>query len=200
MSNIFKLEDFGSPISEPVAPVHGAALAPDPTALASSHDTGYKAGWNDGAQSVQNEQTKMTADISVALQEAGFTYFEARQHVMNTMRPLIETMVAQLLPELAKRGLAERVANELLDIADRVDTPIVISCAEGYEEELSSIIAKSVSFPVEVQPEETLSSTQVILNYDDGRSLIDLDGAIETIKSCIAEFYSAAQGEEKTYG
>lgn len=200
MKQIPSFEDFGSGKTVETQASGSAGTQQSDDAIRDAHDEGYKAGYADGLATADTERSKLTSDIATALQEASFTYFEARQHVMNSMRPLLETMADIILPELGRASLARKAVEELLAIADKVEAPIKLYCAEVCEEEISELVSRQVTFPVEIETEETLTSSQIILSYDNGQTHLDLDLTVAKIQQAISDFYETAQNEKVQHG
>ena len=83
-----------------------------------SYDAGYSAGWEDAAAAQTNEQSLIKADLARNLQSLGFTYQEARIHILRSIEPLLQEMVGRLLPELARESLAPIVLEALMPMAE----------------------------------------------------------------------------------
>lgn len=200
MKQIPSFEDFGNGTSTRPAKAEVQATPQSDQAVSDAHDEGYKAGYADGLATANTEKTKLTSDIATALQEASFTYFEARQHVMNSMRPLLETMADIILPELGRASLARKTVEELLAVADQVEVPIKLICAEICRDEIADLVSRQVTFPVEIETEETLTSSQIILSYDNGQTHLDLDLTISRIQQAVSDFYETAHNEKVQHG
>ncbi len=71
-----------------------------------SYEQGYKAGWDDAAAALAEDQTRIRADLARNLQQLSFTYQEARSHILKAVEPLLEEMVGRLLPDMARETLA----------------------------------------------------------------------------------------------
>lgn len=198
MRHIPSFEDFGTIGKTAIDPT--PQPAPSEDAVKDAHDQGYKAGWSDGVSSAEGEKSKLTSDIATALQEASFTYFEARQHVLNSMRPLLESMADTILPELGKAGLARKAVDELIDIAEKIETPITLICAPECEAEINDLASRQITFPVVIETEETLTSSQIILSYDNGKTHLDLDLTISKIQQAISDFYEVAETKQVQNG
>ena len=52
-----------------------------------AYDTGYRAGWDDANAAQSDDQTRMKADLARNLQTLGFTYHEARTHILKALWP-----------------------------------------------------------------------------------------------------------------
>lgn len=192
MGQILQLEDFSAP--RPVMPDPQAA--PDTQALKKeAFDSGYKDGWSDAFEEARTEESKARSAIAAALQELGFTYFEARQHVMGSFQPLIASMLEAVLPRASSAALVPLVQQEMETLADMVEPPIHILCAPSNEEELRDMVKTSTSLPIEVVAEPTLLPSQVQLHFADGFSSIDTNATISSIQTAIDAFFNQPQSD-----
>lgn len=159
-------------------------------------EDGYKEGWIDAQAAAQNESSELSSEIATALQEAGFAYFEARQHIFNSMRPLLEAMVEQVLPTLAKDALPMKIVEEIEKFAETSEPPMHILCSPQTAGPLSDVLARHVSFPIEVKTEETLTESQAVLKFTEGESTIDLEAVVENMKAAVSDFYDLNQNQK----
>lgn len=163
----------------------------------SSFDDGYKEGWVDAQAAAASEQQQINADMATALQEAGFAYFEARQHIFNSMRPLLEAMVQQVLPPLAEETLIHHIIDKVQEIAQVTEPPLTILCSPETEAPLRALVEEQLSFPVDVKPEVTLTASQAMLQFADGQTAIDLGETIAKISTAVENFYNLSNEEER---
>ena len=165
-----------------------------------SFDDGYKEGWIDAQAAAKSDQDQISADVATALQEAGFAYFEARQHIFNSMRPLLEAMVTQVLPKIAQKTLVPLIIDQIHDLARQTEPPLKILCARDLEEELKAIATEQLTFPVEVCVEENLTKTQVLLQTTTGETHIDLGKTLDDLENAVANFYELTSEKEAVNG
>ena len=93
----------------------------------SAYDSGYAAGWEDATAAQSEDQNRVRADLARNLQSLGFSYHEARAHVLKALEPLLRQITGQLLPELARDSLAPMVLEILMPLAEKLaDTPITL--------------------------------------------------------------------------
>lgn len=161
-----------------------------------SFDDGYKEGWVDAQSAAKGEQDKLSADVATALQEASFTYYEARQHVFNSMRPLLEAMIKQFIPTLAKENIVPIIVEHIEALAQKTEPPLCILCAPEIVQELTETVQAAVSFPVEVKPEQNLTPTQALLQFSDGEARVDLGEVQREIETAIENFYDLTNDKE----
>jgi flagellar assembly protein FliH len=162
-------------------------------------EDGYKEGWVDAQAAAQSETSELNAEVASALQEAGFAYFEARQHIFNSMRPLLEAMVDQVVPALAKDAISYKIVEQLKEMSEKAEPPMHILCAPETAEKLGDILSQHVSFPVEIRTENTLTETQAVLKFADGQTNIDLASIVDGLKSAITDFYDLNQNEDRAH-
>lgn len=190
MGQILQLEDFAAPdiaVAEPPATFDTAGLKQE------AFDSGYKDGWNDAFAEARTEESKARTAIAASLQEMGFTYFEARQHIMGSFKPLITSMVEAVLPQVSQAALVPLIQQEMEKLAQMVEPPIQILCAAANEQELRAMVEECSTVPFEVQVEPTLLPSQVQLQFADGFSAIDTEATIARIKQTIEEFFAPDQ-------
>ncbi|WP_298295557.1 hypothetical protein [uncultured Litoreibacter sp.] len=159
-------------------------------------DAGYKDGWNDAFEEARTEEGKAQKDIAIALQELGFTYFEARQHILGSFRPLLDAMLHSVLPKASQASLTAMVQQEMTALAEMVEPPIQILCSPINVEQLTDLVSANGSPPVNIVAEETLAPSQIQLRYADGFSTLDTEATVKRIQDAVGKFFAADTGEE----
>ncbi len=165
-----------------------------------SYEQGYSAGWEDAATAQAEDQARMRADIARNLQSLGFTFQEARVHVLRAVEPLLTEIVGRLLPETARAALAQIVLDTLMPLAEgRAETPVTLMLNPASRAAVESFLAKTTGLPLTIVEEPTLGEGQVYLRLGDAEAHIDLDGAIASITAAIQGFYTLVE-EDRKYG
>jgi flagellar assembly protein FliH len=190
MPSPLRLEDFGAATLAPrptsTLP-HLADTTPvsDEQALA-AYDKGYAAGWEDATQAANQSAEKLDAAMAHNLEDLGFTYHEARAHVMRSLTPLLSGMLTKLLPRLIRDSLGARIIEELGTMAEgAADTPVELLVCPTDAEQLQPVIAKITSLPLVLVPEITVPQGQLFLRIGHVEREIDLDGAMASIGQAI---------------
>lgn len=200
MGQHLSLEDFSNAKLAAEPSIAGPSSADLQAIEKAGFDKGYSAGWEDALSGAQDSDKQCRADCATALQEIDFTYFEARQHVMASFKPLIEAMMTAILPAAARQAVTPMVEQELNALADKVESSIEILCSPTSREELESLVQQYSKGPVSVSTEETLAPTQVQLRFKEGQTEIDIDDAVSKIQQAVVGFFDASQQEERLYG
>jgi flagellar biosynthesis/type III secretory pathway protein FliH len=165
-----------------------------------SYEQGYSAGWDDAATAQSADQARMRADIARNLQSLGFTFQEARAHVLRAIEPLLTEMVGRLLPATARATLAPIVLEALLPMAEsRSETPVTLVLNPASREAVESFVGASTGLPIVIAEEPTLGEGQVYLRLGDVEARVDLDAAILDITTAVRGFYTLIE-EDRKYG
>jgi len=200
MKHLFPLEDFGvsgkqnrqceQVVMESVVP-----KGPDPAEIEANrmaaYEQGYKAGWDDAVQSDVDEQNRIGVDFARNLQDLGFTFHEAKSHVMKSLEPLLIEVVSKVLPQLVSETLSQTILEELLPFAEEAsDVSVQIVVASSGRAAIEALIDTSLTIPLEIIEEPSLADGQVYLRMGELEKKIDMNGAIERIGTAIKSVYA----------
>ena len=157
----------------------------------SGYEAGYKAGWDDAVRAEREDQARIDAEFSRNLQEMGFTFQEARAHVMNALEPLLAGMVEKVLPDLVTQTLGQSIVEELLHLAsDVTDAPIDVVVNPSCRAVLEPMIKSATSVPFSLIEEPSLADGQVYLRAGQRERHLDFAGAVDRIGKSISDFFS----------
>jgi flagellar biosynthesis/type III secretory pathway protein FliH len=155
-----------------------------------SYDSGYSAGWEDAAAAQSGDQTKVSADLARNIQSLGFTYHEARVHVLRALEPLLTEIVNRLLPNLARETLAPVVLDTLMPLAEKLaDAPITLVLNPAARPAVEALLDQATGLPLTIVEEPSLSEGQVYLRLGDSETQINLDRAITEITTAVRGFF-----------
>ncbi|WP_417242185.1 flagellar biosynthesis protein [Celeribacter sp.] len=193
MSSLFPFEDFGA-ARKPKEKSTTAAQKPDDgtaqraieKARTNGYETGYKAGWDDALAAEASVRTKIGAELERNLQDLGFTFHEARSHIIKSLEPLLFEMTEKVLPELVTHTLGQSIIDEILPFADSLsDTPVEILICPSNKEAVTALLSEGLPMAVTLIDEPSLTEGQVFLRLGAKERKIDLDGAIGKIRDAI---------------
>lgn len=161
-----------------------------------AYDSGYRAGWDDAAAAQDQDQTRVRADLGRNLQALSFTYHEARSHVLQALRPLIEDMVGRLLPVLARDSLGAVVLEEIMPLAERLaDVPVHLVLNPAVRPAVEGLISGATGLPLTIVEEDSLGEGQAYLRFGDQERHVDLDRAAQDIAAAVRSFFDLPQQE-----
>jgi flagellar assembly protein FliH len=182
----------------PEAASHSQTMLVDNIALEeaklTAYDKGYRAGWDDAAQSHESDQTRIGAELARNLTALGITYAEARTHVLAAMEPVLQDIVARLLPAIARAALAPTILHSLRPLAERAsDSPIEIMINPAARPALDNLLLQSNGPPLAVVEEPSLGQGQAFLRLGQSETQIDLDMAIADITAALTAFFQTTE-------
>ena len=155
-----------------------------------AYDSGYAAGWEDAAAAQSGDQTRIGADLARSLQTLGFTYQEARMHVLHALEPLLQEMVGRLLPELARETLAPIVLDVLMPMAERMaDAPVTLVLNPTARPAVEALLEQATGMPLTIVEEPSLGEGQAYLRVGNTETRIDLDRATAEITAAVRGFF-----------
>ena len=161
-----------------------------------AYDAGYAAGWEDATAAQSTEQNKTQADLARNLQTLGFTYHEARNHILKSLRPLLTEILGKLMPEIAKRSLSGRILESLMPMAESfTDVPIELRVNPTGRAFVGGLVEGATSLPLQISEESSLGDGQIYIKMGAHEVKIDTDRTIAEIGSAVAAFFDSAEKE-----
>lgn len=173
--------------------------APDPereAARKAAYEEGYQAGWDDAVKAEEAAGQEVRAEFARHVQDLGFTYVEARAHVIAALGPLLTALVETVLPEAARQTAGARIVEVLATLAEgSADAPVILRCAPGRREELEAIAREHPALPLTIEEEPSLSAGQVFLRLGRQERLADLDGPLDAVRTAVADALALNEGD-----
>ena len=162
-----------------------------------AYEQGYTAGWDDAAAAQTDDQTRIKADFARNLQSLGFTYQEARMHVLRAIQPLLQQIVSRLLPEMARETLASIALETLMPMADEMaDAPVTVVLNPASRLAVETLLEQATGLPLIVIEEPSLGDGQVYLRMGDTETRIDLDRATADIARAVRDFFDHTEKDQ----
>jgi len=155
-----------------------------------SYDKGYRAGWDDANAAQTEDQIRIRAELARNLQSLGFSYHEARTHILKAIEPLMLQVVGRLLPEIARETLAPFVLETLMPLAEGLgDSPVVLVLNPTARPAIEALLEQATGLPVTIQEEPTLGEGQVFIKLGTVEAQVDLDQATADIAAAVRGFF-----------
>lgn len=164
-------------------------------------DKGYAAGWDDATTAVTTDRTASETEVLRNLQSLGFTFQEARMHLLRGLRPLLTTMMGRLLPDLGRAVLSNLILDNLIPRAEAVFArPVTVHAHPRTQRYLEGLLTQANGMPLKAVEDPTLTEGQVYLRFEDGdETLIDTDRAVAQIMAVVNGFFEQSD-TERQYG
>ena len=193
-----RLEVFETPDT----PAFRATMVVDAGALEDirmvAYEQGYTAGWDDAATHQGDDQSRIKADFARNLQSLGFTFQEARMHVLRALQPLILEIVGSLLPRIAQQTLAPLALEALMPLADAMaDAPVTLVINPASRAVVETLLEQTTGLPLIVIEEPSLGEGQVYLRLGDTETRLDLDRAMADIASAVRDFFDLTKKDQR---
>ncbi len=155
-----------------------------------SYDSGYRAGWDDASAAQSDDQNRITADLARNLQTLGFTYHEARSHILKAIEPLMLQIIGRLLPEIARETLGPFVLETLMPLAESLgDAPVKLILNPASRAPVEALLEQATGLPVVIEEEPTLGEGQVYIKLGSLEAEVDLDRATADIAAAVRGFF-----------
>lgn len=189
MSRRIALEDFDGPAQQTTVRPEPQPQIDQDAIRSAAFEEGYKSGWDDCRAEHLNSEKALSSDLAQAMSDAGVTYRDARRDVLTAIKPLIETIVSQLLPKLASDGLAALVAQELMPLLQEAsDLEPELFCAPKVAPIIQNLLQKREDLNFRIRQEPTFTGAQVLIRFGSEAREIDLSEAVAQIGSELETF------------
>lgn len=187
-----RLERFGTDAADIPVP----ADAGDEDARLAAYEQGYTAGWEDAGAARQDERSQTEDAVARSLQTLSFTLAEARTQVLLSLRPLLDAIVAQLLPVLAQAAIGPVVRDALMPLAEEMaDTPATLHLNPASRAAVEALLPPPSALPVTVLEDPALTPGQVVLSFGAAGARVDLDAASAAIDKAIRDYFDLLPSE-----
>ena len=163
-------------------------------------DKGYAAGWDDAVGAQNDDRARLKSEVARSVLAMGFSFQEARAHLLKSLAPLIAGMVGKLLPDVARASLAPMVLEQVMPMAETLtDAPVTILLHPRAREAVETLLLDAPGLPVTLIEDRNLGEGQVYLKSTTEETLIDLDRATTEITAAIRGFFELSS-EDRLYG
>jgi flagellar assembly protein FliH len=152
-------------------------------------ETGYKAGWEDAIKAQSEDRSRLSSAFAQHLQDLSFTYHEAYGQVMSAVTPLLAEITGAVLPRIARASLAPQIAAELEALAREIGTlRVTLAVAPARIEAVAPLLQQDFGFPIDLQPDETLSEDQADIRFAETERQIDLGALVASVTEAVEGF------------
>lgn len=194
MSSPLKLEVFEI-LQDPEGPV---VLMPDDVEdiRLNAYERGYVAGWDDCANQNSDDQADRRAAVERQIEQLGFTYHEARGHMLKSIEPLLEAILETLLPAAIRCATIPQVLEQLMPLAHAsTDTPLQLNVAMGQKSAFLSAFEGQILPPLEIVENADLAEGTASFSIGGMQTRIDLSGVSQALEASVRKFYQLSEEE-----
>lgn len=166
-----------------------------------SFEKGYTAGWDDAVAAQEGETARLTAELVQRIGDMGFSYREARAHVIAALEPLLQDMVAKVLPAIARGTLGPAVVEQLMPLAHQAaGAPVEAVMNPATRLLIGPLLEAQGAVPVVLRENLAFTDGRVDLVGSAGERRVDLDRVIAAIADAIQQFFMIETGRERASG
>jgi flagellar assembly protein FliH len=162
-------------------------------------EQGYRAGWDDAMGSEAEEGAALRAAIAARLEAIAAGVAQVRGEILAALRPLIEAIVASLLPGVARLALPGQIADALVPFAElATDTAIelVVNPAAAAAAE-AALVAAACPLPIQIREDAALGDGQAVIRLASAETLVDLDTVIARVSRLVADYFDQIARERQ---
>lgn len=161
-----------------------------------SFEEGYSAGWEDAVAAQSGDQTRISDDLARNFQSLAFTYHEAREHILQSIEPLIREMTTLVLPRVAKASLGAFILETVRPlVAEASNAPMVLVINPNARPAVEAVLTGDKAIPLQIQDEPSLGEGQAYIRFGRSETRIDLDRALAGIAAALDDFFKLALTE-----
>jgi hypothetical protein len=162
-------EDAPTAASEPAGPT---------AEWLAGHAAGREEGAAEARAAIEAEEAALSRALAQSLEDAAWSYAEARAAVLRSLEPLLEATLARLLPAAAGQALLPRLLERLMAAAEADSrAPLAIHVAPSRAEALRRLLP-SAGAHATVAADPTLGPDAARLVLGARESALDLDACL----------------------
>ena len=159
-------------------------------------EQGYGAGWDDAVKAQADGGMLLAETVQQALLDVRFTRDDAMQAFIPATRPLIDGLIAKILPAMADATLPQHVAGLLGKAMEEAsDLPVEIRVAPDQLAAVSRVLDGRMPDNASLAPDDTLAPGQACFALGTSEKQIDLPELISEITQAVEAFYNSVQEE-----
>ena len=165
---------------EPFGDEQSATSAPSP-----DYERGYAEGNAAARAEALEDATRLNDQLVQTVADINFTYAEARSQVMQSLRPLFQTITVKVLPHCVENGFAGQVVDALMQIAPSDTEGLSIYV---HPNQVASV--KAVLGDVSIAADPNLTDYAAWIGHDGHETLLDVDGLLARIAETLAALHT----------
>jgi flagellar assembly protein FliH len=160
------------------------------------YDDGYAAGVAAATEAANAAADSLSQDLVQALSDMVFTYREAQQDVMESLRSLIAALVETVLPTCADLGVARQIADLVMDrhLENQTDT-ITVHVHPDQQRPVQQATAE-IAARVTILADPTLTPHAAWIGQAGMDNSLDLDRCLAEIRQILASLYQDTHRNE----
>lgn len=151
---------------------------------------GVKAGAASASAAFEAEKIRLLGPILDALHRAERSQTEAHMAALSSLRPLLDTLIATILPPLAYDGLIAELRQLLVAAARSAPNASLTLYLAPENTEAIGAVLQDVPANFRISPAPELGALEAQLHWQDGFETIDLNQVLNAAHATCARFFA----------
>lgn len=186
-----RYQNFGMPLAQNgnAAPTSVEKIEEDKL---QSFEDGYQSGWDDAVAAQGTTRDNVTAEFARSLQEASFSYHEARSSIVREFRGIMEPLLDELLPRLSRETVAAHVLEQIESLSkEALDHSIEICTAPNRVVTMQSLFENAIKDPFIIKADDSLKDDQVFIRLGNQEREIDFEPWIQQVQGAVTAYFDS---------
>lgn len=160
---------------------------------------GYDAGFAAGEAAAQSAQANIDAALVQTLNDMAFGFAEARQHLLQGIRPLFAALIDQLLPSVVDDAFRARLVDTLQQIAkDQSEAPVRLIVDASQAEAMTALLPAIQGLDITLLTQDDLGPHGALISYGDAECALDLDDLIAQVITVLGALFDITDQPEES--
>lgn len=157
-----------------------------------SFENGYQSGWDDAVAAQGTTRENVTAEFARNLQEASFSFHEARTALLRELQSTVEPIINELLPGIAGETIALHILDQISKATkEALELPIEIVVSPSRVSTLQTLFEDVLKEPFEIIEDATLGEDQVFLRLGQKEKEIDFAPWLGQVKDALSTHFES---------
>ncbi|MGH1355024.1 MAG: hypothetical protein ACRBBS_08105 [Thalassovita sp.] len=150
-------------------------------------EQGYQAGWEDSAKAHAEEGLRINEELAAALQGWSFTFRDAQNQLLASLKPLFQQISDTLLPALAQAGAPHLLADQLAALSQQhLGETMCLRVSQNDLPALERHFQSTGSFSVDLKDDPSLSPGEFQISIGSEERFVDINQVIAAVQDALA--------------
>jgi len=159
-------------------------------------EQGYGAGWEDAIKAKAQGEQELSEAVREALMQAELSRTDAMETFIAAIQPVLDALVAQVLPDLARASLHRHIADVIASARDEsMDLAPVVVVSEADFRAVRAAFDSDIARGMRIEPSAQLLAGHACIKLSKGEQFLDLPGLVAEIKAAVDSHLHALKQE-----
>lgn len=168
------------------------------TSIQDAYERGYKAGWDDAFAAAEKEKQDISSELAQNLRDLNFTFAEAKSATASEFDAMIDVLMAEILPDIAKTTLGAQLSQQLRILSKgQQDLTIQLAVADGDAEAVQAILPDVPGVHPDVFVDPQLPTGTVQWRVGSVEQQIDVNRIVKDMDNTVRGFFNELKKEKQ---